>query len=78
MEAVDELEAERNQQGDKEQEIGQIIRHPRAGRIDVGIDAVGNEQEGSGDHPHVDNAGQWMKAFVEIRTPAQGGLDRTG
>jgi hypothetical protein len=78
VEAVDEFEAERNQKRNKEQKVGQIIRYPGAGRIDVGIDAVGNEQQGGSDHAHVDNARQWMKSLVEIRSPSQGRLDRTG
>jgi hypothetical protein len=52
VEAVDELEAERDQQGDKEQQERQISRYLGAGRVDIGIDAVGDVQQGGSDHPH--------------------------
>ena len=44
VEAVDELEAERDQQRDEQQKIGQIGRHLRAGLVDVDVEAVGDEQ----------------------------------
>ena len=35
MEAIHELEAERNEQGDEQQDLGHVGRDLRAGRIDV-------------------------------------------
>ncbi len=78
MEAVDELEAERNQQGDEQHEIGQEARDPGPGRVDVGIDAVGDEQQGCGNDAEINNACQRMKAFIEIRSLFEGRLNRAG
>ena len=78
VEAVDEFEAERNQQRDKEQEIGQIGRDLGAGRVDVDIDAVGDEQQRGRHDPRVDDARQRMKAAIEVWSLSAGGFDRTG
>ena len=37
MEAIHKLESERDEQGDEEQDIGYVGRHPRAGRLNVGV-----------------------------------------
>ena len=44
MEAVDELEAERDQECNEQQQIGQISRDLGARGVDIDIDAVGDEQ----------------------------------
>ncbi len=66
MEAVDELEAERNQKRDEQQDVGQEGRHPRAGRVDVDIDAVGHKQEPGRKDAKEQDQRQRIEAFVEI------------
>jgi hypothetical protein len=78
VKAVDEFEAERDQERDKEQEVGQIVRDLGAGGVDVDIDAIGDEQQRRGNHPHVNDAGQWVKAAIKVGSLVQRGLDRTG
>ena len=78
VEAVDEFEAERDQQCDKKQEIGQVGRDLGAGRVDVDIDAVGDEQQRGRHDPRVDDARQRMKAAIEVWSLSAGGFDRTG
>ncbi|MEY9680403.1 hypothetical protein ABIF13_001177 [Bradyrhizobium elkanii] len=68
MEAVDEFEAERDQQCDEQQDIRQERSDARAGGVDIGIDAVGNEQQRGRNHAQIDNPGERMKALVEVRT----------
>ena len=67
MKAVDEFEAERDQQRDQQQQIGQVACYLGAGRVDIGVDAVGHEQQRGRDHAHVYDAGQRVKAAVEFR-----------
>jgi len=57
VEAVDEFEAERDQERDEEEQERQVVRDLRAGRIDVGIDAVGNEQQDGRNDATENNAG---------------------
>ena len=45
VEAVHELEAERDDERDAEQDIGQKVRDPRLRRVDIDIDAVGDEKQ---------------------------------
>jgi hypothetical protein len=77
MKTVDEFEAQRDQERDKEQEKRQVTFNFRAGGIDIGIDAVGHEQDGGGDHAQEQDSGQRIEALVEIGpTPCR--LDRAG
>ncbi len=57
METVDELEAERDQQRDEQQNEGRIARDLGAGRVDIGVDAVGDEQQHRGDGAREDDGG---------------------
>ena len=77
VKAVDEFEGERNQECDEEQKVRQIGRHLGAGRVDVDIDAVGDEQQRGGHHSHVDDTRQRMKAALEVWSLSNCGLDRT-
>ena len=70
VEAVDEFEAERDQQRDEKQDIGQVGRDPRAGGVDIDIDAVGDEQQRGCHHPQINDPRQRMKAAC--RGPALG------
>ena len=45
MEAVDELEAERDEKGDGEQQVGEQADGLGAGRLDLVEDAVGGEEQ---------------------------------
>ena len=74
MEAVDELEAERDQQRDEEQQERQVTGDLGAGGIDVGIDAVGDEQDAGGNDAQEEDPGQRIEALVEIG-PTPGRLD---
>jgi hypothetical protein len=76
VKAVDELEAERDQQRDEQQDVGQVGRHPRAGRVDVDIDAVGDEQQARGENAEEQDHRQRIEALVEIGP--RGRLDRRG
>jgi hypothetical protein len=58
VKAVDELETERNQQRDEEEQEGRVARDFRAGGVDVGIDAVGDEQQDGRDNSPKDDTGQ--------------------
>ena len=78
MEAVHEFEGERDQESDEEQEVRQETRDPRAGGVDIGVDAVGNEQQPGCNDAQIDNAGQWMKTAIEVRALFQCWLYRTG
>ena len=75
VEAVDELEAERDQQRDEQQEIGQVGRDLGAGRVDVGIEAVGDEQQSAGEDAEEQDHRQRVEALVEIGA-GEGRLDR--
>ena len=57
MKAVDELETERDQQRNKQQQVRQERRGLSAAVVDVGVKAVGNEQErGPDDSKECDDA----------------------
>ena len=66
VEAVDELEAERDQKRDEQQDVGQVSRDPGAGRVDVGIDAVGDEQQSCGENAEEQDHRQRVETLVEI------------
>ncbi|MGY4361614.1 hypothetical protein ACVW0J_008107 [Bradyrhizobium sp. i1.7.7] len=66
VEAVDEFEAERDQQRDEQEDVGQEGRHLRAGRVDVDIDAVGNEQQACGKDAEEQDHRERVKTLVEI------------
>ena len=66
MEAVDELEAERNEQGDEEQDIGYEGRDLRAGRIDIFVQTIGDEQQPAGQDAAEQDHGQRIEALVEV------------
>jgi hypothetical protein len=76
MEAVDELEAERDQEGDEQQDEGRIAGHLRAGRIQILIDAVGHEKQPGRQDSHEDDRGQRMLSAVEIGALAPCRLDQ--
>ncbi|MET4829202.1 hypothetical protein ABH972_006791 [Bradyrhizobium ottawaense] len=76
MEAVDEFEAERDQERDEQQDVGQVARHACAGRVDVDIDAVGDEQQPRGEDAEEQDHRQRIEALVEIWP--RGRLDRRG
>ncbi|MGY3411573.1 hypothetical protein ACVWZV_007686 [Bradyrhizobium sp. GM5.1] len=76
VEAVDEFEAERDQQRDKQEDVGQIARDPRAGRIDIRIDAVGHIEQARGEDAEEQDHRQRIEALVEIWP--RGRLDRRG
>ncbi len=66
VEAVDEFKAERDQERHQQQQIGQVGRHLDAGRVDVGIDAVGDKQQPGGENAEEHDQGQGIEALVEI------------
>ena len=74
MEAVDELKAERDQQRDEQQDVRQISRDLGAGRVNIDVDAVGDEQKPGSEDPEKQDHGQWVKTFIEIWSG--GRLDR--
>jgi hypothetical protein len=77
VEAVDEFEAERDQERDEEEQERQVVGDLRAGRVDVGIDAVGNEQQDGRNDAAENNAGYRVDGAAEVRSLA-GGFDRAG
>src|SRR3954454_5492891 len=76
VEAVDEFEAERDQEGDDKEDIGQVARDPRAGRIDIRIDAVGHIEQARGEDAEEQDQCQRIEALVEIWPRSR--LDRRG
>ena len=70
VEAVDEFEAERDQQRDEEEQERQVVRDLCAGLIDVGIDAVGNEQQDGRNDAAENNAGYRVDGAAEVRSLA--------
>ena len=77
MEPVDELEGERDQQGGKQQNKGDVGVDSDAARSDVGIDAVGYEQQDGRNDPSKDNAGDGIDGAAKIRSLAGRGLNRS-
>ena len=67
VEAVDEFEAERDQQCHEQQDIGQVGGDPHAGRVDVGVDAVGDVQQSGGEDAEEQDHGQRIEPLVEVR-----------
>src|SRR5580692_4448769 len=78
VKAVDELKAEGDQKRDKQQKEGRIAGNFTAGRIDIGIDAVGDEQNNSRDDAAEDYAGQRIDGAGEVGALAGCRFDRTG
>ena len=78
MEAVDELEAERDQQRDEQEDEGRVGLDLCTGGIDVDPDAVSNEQQRRSDDAQVHDAGERMKTTIEVRAPTQGRFDGAG
>jgi hypothetical protein len=66
VEAVHELEAQRDQQGNKQHQEWQVGRG--AACLDVGIDAVGDVEQPGRHHPHEEDQRQRVEALVEVRT----------
>ena len=66
VEAVDEFEAERDQQRHEQQNIGQVGGDPHAGRVDVGVDAVGDVQQPGGEDAEEQDHGQRIEPLVEV------------
>ena len=56
VKAVDELEAERNEQGDEQQDVGHKRCNARVRRANIGVDAIGDEQQGRGNDTHDQDA----------------------
>ena len=77
VKAVDELEAERDQQGHEQQDVREKVS-PACRSLNVDIDAVGDEQQCRGNDAHEDDAGQRMKATIKIRPLADCGFYRAG
>jgi hypothetical protein len=77
VKSVDELEAERNEQGDEQQDIGDKRRNARVRGANIGVDAVGDEQQGRGNDAHDEYALQRVKAAVEVRPSAPCRLNRS-
>jgi hypothetical protein len=69
VEAVREFEAERDQQGDEQQDKWHVGCHRGVGRIDIDVQAVGDEQQSTGQNPTKQDHGQRIEAFVEIGPP---------
>ena len=66
MKAVDELEAERDQQRDEQQKVRQIGGDLGAGGVDVDVNAVGDEQQPAGQNSEKQDHRQRVEALVEI------------
>ncbi len=78
MEAVDELEPERDQQRDEEQQEGRVTGDGYAARIDIGVDAVGDKQQDGGDDTAKNNGGEGINGTGEIRSLMGGRFYRAG
>jgi hypothetical protein len=78
MEAVDEFETERDQQGDEQQNEWRVAGHARAGRVEIGVDAVGHKQQSASEDSHQDDGCERMRPGVQIGALASGRLDQAG
>ena len=67
MEAIDELEAERDQQSDEQQKIRQVGRRLHAGRSDVHVQAIRHEQHAGGEHTEEQDQCKRIGRSVELR-----------
>ena len=68
MEAVDEFEAERDQQRHPKEQKGQIGAHGRAGLGNVEVNTVGREQEAGRENAAEEHYGDEVGSLVEIGT----------
>ncbi len=67
VETVDEFEAERDQERHEQQDVGQEGGDPHAGGVDVGVDAVGDEQQSGGEDAEEQDHGQRIETLVQVR-----------
>jgi hypothetical protein len=67
VEAVDELEAERDQKGDEQKKIWQVGRRPHAGRVDVRVQAIRHEQDAGAEESEKQDQCQRIWGGVELR-----------
>ena len=66
VKAVDEFEAQRNQQRHHQEQVGQIIRYFGASGINVGINAVGDKQQSGSQDAEENDHRQRVETLVEI------------
>jgi len=67
MEAVDELESERDEQGDAQQDVRQIsCGRSQADIFDVVEQSVGGKQQPEREHPDEEDDGQRIQLTVEM------------
>jgi hypothetical protein len=66
VEAVHELESERDEQCHEQQHIGQVGRQLCAGGLNVVVQAVGDEQQSGRENPGEQDHGQRVESFIEI------------
>ena len=67
VEAVDELEAERDQQSDEQKKIWQVGRRLHAGRFDVRVQAIRHEQHAGAEHTEEQDQCKRIGRGVELR-----------
>jgi hypothetical protein len=65
-----------DQQRDEQQNEGHVRADLGASRVDVGINAVGDEQQGRRYNSHVNNTLQRVNSAIEIGTLLCGRLNR--
>jgi hypothetical protein len=66
VEAVDKLEAEGDQQRDKQQQIGQKRRDPGAAGVDVGIEAVRHVEQTTCKQQQKDDNGARIDRTIKL------------
>lgn len=66
VKAIHELKAERNQKGNEEQKIGEVRRNFGTRRVNIDIDAVGNEERADCQNAKKQYHGQRVEALIEI------------
>src|SRR6185503_21115524 len=67
MEAIDELEAERDQQGDEQKKTGQVGRRLHAGRFDVRVQAIRHEQYAGAEESEEQDQCERIGRGIELR-----------
>jgi hypothetical protein len=77
VKAIDEFKAERNQQGDEEQQEGRIARDLCAAGVNVSVDAVCHVQESGRDDSPEDNRCQRVERAGKIWALSCGRFNRT-
>jgi hypothetical protein len=77
VETIDEFEAERDQKRDEQQQERQVVRDFHSGGVDIGVNAVGREQDSGAHDAHENDRRQRIEAVFEIWAAARR-LDRAG